>query len=418
LQIDSVSFKDKSINEVFPLLSGKPGTPVSVKFYRPSTNKIVAATLTRESILIPSVPYFGTLPGGFGIIKIIAETEQTINEVKEALAQLTKRSLLKGLVLDLRGNRGGLMSQAIKVGNLFIEKGKVAVTEKSWYAETTNYFEEESWDTKIPLVVLIDNMTASSGEILAGALQDQDRAVLIGQKSYGKGMVQRLYDLPDGEMLKLTTAYYYTPGGRCIQRKEKGGERTKDWTDTLKKMAHTVNGRTVISFDGILPDIAIPRTPEPLVIQDLRYWGNPHLFRFANQYFISHPTISSASEFRITNTDYDSFIAFLKKEKLPMTIPAEKELNELAKALETEISGKETAGQIALLRETLNKEKDKQFILYKKQIKSLLESAIAAQYYYSSGGEENKIKDDEEVKKAVEVLSNWEKYKTLLQAEK
>jgi carboxyl-terminal processing protease len=414
LQIDSVSLKDKNIDEAFPLLRGKPGTPVSVKLFRPSTKDSFSIHAVREEVLLPSVPYFGVLPNEIGYIKVTAETAQTGEEVRSALIEIKRNPKLKGLVLDLRGNVGGAMSQAVKVANLFLNKGLVAVMEKSWRGDSIRYFDEQPVDTKIPLVLLIDGGTASSGEILAGALQDHDRAILIGEKSFGKGMVQRLYDLPDGQLLKLTTDYYFTPAGRCIQRKEKGGQRTEQWTDSAKKLVYTLNGRPVMSYDGIAPDIEMHISPIPPVIWDLQRWPNSELFRFANQYYISHNKIEPPLTFRISDEDYNRFISFLKKENFELTSASEGKLDQLAKTVEAEGYNTGTKADLKKLRALIKLEKEQQYIKYKKEIKSLLEGEIAVQYYYNDGKVANSLKDDEVLGKAVEVLTNWEKYKGIL----
>ena len=414
LQLDNSSLAGKTIDDAVSLLRGVPGTAIRIKIFRPSANATREVTVTRQEIKLPSVPYYGLLPGNNGYIKITGEVESTGSEVKNALLELQKKASLQGLVLDLRGNIGGLMSQAISVANLFIEKGKVAVSDKSWYGDTVHYFKEEPVDIRIPLVVLVDTQTASSGEILAGALQDHDRAILIGQGTFGKGMVQRLFNLPNNELLKLTTAYYYTPSGRCIQRREKGGERTREWTDSLKKIVYTKNGRPVVSYDGITPDIRLPISTTPRVISDLTEWPGTHLFLFANQYVLAHPVITPASGFRITDKDYDAFVGFLKKEKFQLTSLSEQKLDELQNLMEEEGYTQAALSNVSALGEQLNREKEKQFVVYKKEIKSLLESEIAGVVYYNAGKIENTLKDDEGLKKAVEVLNNWEKYRGLL----
>lgn len=414
LRVDTVSLIDKNIEQVFPLLRGKPGTAVSVRLFRPSTKDSFTIHAIREEILLPSVPYHGVLANDIGYIKVTGETAQTGDEVKKALIEIKRNPKLKGLVLDLRGNIGGAMSQAVKVANLFLDKGLVAVSQKSWRADTIQYFREEPIDTKIPLVLLIDGATASSGEILAGALQDHDRAILIGEKSFGKGMVQRLYNLPDGQLLKLTTEFYFTPAGRCIQRKEKGGQRTEQWTDSAKKIVYTLNGRPVISYDGIAPDIVMKIAPVPPVIGDLERWPASELFRFTNQYYITHKKIAPASEFRISDDDYTQFISFLKKENFTLTGLSEQKLDQLAKTLESEGYDAGTKAALEKLRALIKSEKEQQFIKYKKEIKSLLEREIVAQYYYNEGRVANSLKDDEVLAKAAEVLGNWEKYRGIL----
>jgi carboxyl-terminal processing protease len=414
LQIDSVTLKDKNINQVFPLLRGKPGSTVSVTLFRPSTNQTFTIQAVREEIVLPSVPFYSVLRNNIGYIKLTGETAQTGVEVRNALIELKKNPDLKGIVVDLRGNVGGQMSQALKVANLFLKKGLVAVSQKSWQQDTTQYFEEDPIDANLPLVLLIDGGTASAGEIIAGALQDHDRAILIGEKSFGKGMVQRLYNLPNGELLKLTTEYYFTPSGRCIQRKEKGGQRTTQWTDSVKKIVYTGNGRPVMSYDGIAPDIPMNVPRVPAIIEDLQRWPNSELFRFANQYFTSHKKIPPAVTFRLSEHEYFEFVSFLKKENFSLTRLSEQKLDLLETTLESEGYGIKTKEELKKLRTLITMEKGQEYIKYKREIKSLLEGEIAVQYYYNEGRVANSLKDDEVFAKAVEVLTNWEKYKGLL----
>ncbi len=415
LQVNGVSLNGKSLDEVIDLLRGDPGTSIRIKFLRPSTTETKEISTNRQLIQLPSVPYYGLLPGSNGYIRVTGETANTGEEVKKALLELKKNRDLNGLVLDLRGNTGGYMMQAIKVANFFVEKGKVAVSEKSWYSDTSYLFNEDPIDTKIPLVLLIDTQTISAGEILTGALQDHDRALLIGQKTFGKGMVQRMYNLPNDELLKLTTAYYYTPSGRCIQRREEGGARTREWSDTMKKIVHTAKGRALVSHDGIAPDIEMKMKGDPPVVKALLEWPQDHLFRFANDYILKHPHISAAANFRISDRDYDDFVTFLKKEDFRIPSESEKKLSELQKTLEKEGYSLALYAQVASIKEQLNKEKDNQFVIYRKEIKTILEGEIVAKLHYNWGRVENSLKDDEVVKKAVEVLSDWGKYGKLLE---
>jgi carboxyl-terminal processing protease len=227
-------------------------------------------------------------------------------------------------------------------------------------------------------------------------------------------MIQRLYNLPEGQLLKLTTEFYYTPAGRCIQRKERGGQRTEQWTDSAKKIVYTLNGRPVISNDGIAPDIEMQIAQVPPVIIDLQRWPASELFRFANQYYSTHKKISPASAFRISDDDNNQFISLLKKENFALTASSEQKLEQLEKTLEAEGYSTGMKAELEKFRAILKSEKEQQYNKYKNEIKSLLEREIAVQYYYNEGGAANSLKDDEVMAKAVEVLENWEKYKTIL----
>ncbi len=418
LDVDTVSLDGMPLDNVFPLLRGKPGTQVRLIVLRPSTNKITMFSCIREEIKISSVPFYGMVADHIGYIKLTGETDSCSEDVKKGLLELKKDPLLKGLILDLRGNQGGYMREALRIANLFIEKGKPAVSERSWREDTTSYFMNDPVDTELPLVVLIDSMTVSSGEILSGALQDHDRAVFIGEKTFGKGMVQELFHLSTGEIVRITTAYYHTPSGRCIQRKDYSTKKEGVVVaDSAKKYFTTAHGRKVIDHDGIWPDIKMEIEDPPAFINDLSdpYTDNGRLLlEFVLQYVSEHPSIGPGAKFRLSDAGYNQFVKFIKEKGFRYSGATEQKFKELEEVLSVEKYNKDLAAQLTSFRAGLQKEKEKLFSLHRNEIKELLEREIVSRYYYRSGGVENSLKDDAIIKKAIAVLNDKAWYKRIV----
>ncbi|MET0570596.1 MAG: S41 family peptidase, partial [Pedobacter agri] len=389
---------------------------VSLVLIRKAVSKPIEVKAIREEILLSSVPYYGMLPGDIGYIRLAGETRGSADDVKEALLSLKSQHKLKGLILDLRGNIGGYMNEAIRTVNLFVEKGRPILSIRSWYHDTTYYLPEEAIDTKLPLAVLTDTMTASSAEILSGALQDHDRGVIIGQKTFGKGLIQQLFDMPGGEMLSITTGYYHTPSGRCIQRKEYDKKREGELiADSLKKYFHTRNGRSVIDHDGVVPDVIIRIPAKAGITQALSDpWSYDHVFRFASQYVSAHPTIAPAATFRISDADYNAFVNFLQTERLTIPGVSDAKLDDLVKALEQQGYQNLGSAEIEKIRQQLTIEKEKEFYRYKDELKELVEREIAALYYFNWGRVENSLKNDVVIRKAAEILGNRQQYADIL----
>jgi carboxyl-terminal processing protease len=411
--IDGQSLKDRPFLSVFPLLRGKPGTAVQLTIFRKSIGKSLDVPIVREEIALSSVPFYGILPGDIGYIKILGETEGVAADTRKAFMKMRSQRALKGLILDLRGNLGGYMNEAIKIVNMFVDKGQPVISEKSWYRDTTFYLEEEAIDTSIPLALLTDSLTVSSGEIITGALQDHDRALIIGQKTYGKGMVQQLYDLPGGQLLKETTAFYHTPSGRCIQVKDyEKDEHGVVIADSVKRYFKTIHGRQVRDHDAISPDITTPVIAISPLGQALLPGGDGYvlLFKFAMQYAMKHPSIAAASSFRISDADYNAFVQILKADHLKVPSASDGKLAELARALEKDGYGNIAKAEIDRIREQLDNANAKELSMHKEEVKSMLEGEICSIYYYNAGQLENGLKDDPTVKKALESLSNQKLY--------
>jgi carboxyl-terminal processing protease len=309
LQIDTIVMQGKNISDVSNSLKGKLGTPVQVKLLKYNTKDTVILTITRAKVHIPAVPYYGLMPNTkVGYIAFSTFTSNCSNEVKKAIVQL-KEMGATSILLDLRNNTGGLMDEAVNIVELFVPKGQNVVSVKGRTGKETYIKTKRSpVDTDIPLAVLINGMSASSSEIVAGALQDLDRAVIIGQKSFGKGLVQTVVPLPFNQRMKITTARYYTPSGRCVQEvKYAHKSRTRDTTHRIFK---TANGRPVYDAGGITPDIALPRIKYSLLLQALM--EKDVVYEFANRWYAEHPLKVNVEDFAITDTDYQNFISYSK----------------------------------------------------------------------------------------------------------
>ena len=408
LEIDGKPLKDKTLDEVFPLLRGAPGSEVKITVRHPGKNSAEIKTLKREEVALTSVPYHGMLKGGIGYILLTSETRNCSGDVRKALLDLKSHEDLKGIVLDLRYNSGGIVSEAVKIVNLFIEKGKPIVREKARFYDTTFYAAADPVDTKTPLALLVNGATISAAEIISGSLQDHDRAVVIGSKTFGKGLVQQLYDLPTGEILKLTVAYYYTPSGRCIQSRQYSVKKEGVFIpDSLKKYFTTANGRKVSDHDGISPDLPLPEQHLPLVAKELieNEANNNLVAAFATDYCIQHPTIAPAATFTISDAEYSQFVDFLKANNFSYTTASEKKIGELkAAALQDGIWDDIQPGFLAI-QDQLKKQRDKDLFRFKDQIKELLEEEIVFQRYYDWGRRENSLKNDPGVAKAAEVFA-------------
>jgi len=413
LEADGVSLKGKSIFDVFPLLRGTPGSTVKVMIQRPGEKTTEIKTLQREEITISSVPYYGILEGDIGYILLTSETEHCSDDVKKALMDMKSRRALKGLVLDLRYNTGGLLKEAVKIVNLFIDKGNPVIREKGRFSDTTYYSNEDAVDTKTPLALLVNSSTISSAEIITGALQDHDRAVVIGNKTFGKGMVQQLYDLPTGEILKITVSYYYTPSGRCIQKKtyslKKEGVIIPD---SLKNIFRTANGRKVIDHDGINPDFELPEQSPAAITRELigNELSNNLVFRFATDYCSRHRSIAAATSFTLSDAEYHQFIDFLKDKDFSYTTHSENKINELKTAALQEGYWDGLQPVFAAMQSQIKKEREKDLIRFKDQIKELLEEEIVLHRYYQWGRIENSLKNDPGVKKAKEIFTDGNSY--------
>ncbi len=418
LEVNGLSAKGKNVGDLSKILKGEPGSKVKVKIERPGVNNPLDVEIIREEIQVKSVPYYAMLKDGIGYIKLNGFTEKAGKEVKEALQDLMKNNELKGLVFDLRGNGGGLLRESIDIVNFFVERGTTIVETKGKYTKLSESRKtlNSAIAPKLPLTVLVDGGSASASEIVSGGLQDLDRAVIIGQKTYGKGLVQGTYNLSYNSMLKVTIAKYYTPSGRCIQKIDYGHRDDKGKAikiaDSLKTTFKTKNGREVIDGDGIKPDIEIEiEKNNPLLGALLE---KNHIFNFATDYCVKHSTIGSAKTFEISEELYKEFVQYISDKDYSYSTTSEKVLSDFKKTAGDEKYMDAIQLEYDALIHKLQAQKNNDLNLCKDEIKELLKAEIVSRYYYQKGRVEASLVNDKYIKAAIDILLNQEKYNSVL----
>ena len=420
--IDGKSTKGKNTDDVSKLLKGQPETEVELTIKRQGEDKELIKKIKRQEIKTKSVPYYGMINKNIGYIKFIGFRQECSDELKKALLELKKNPDFKYLVLDVRGNPGGLLDEAIKCVNLFVDKNQLVVSTKGkmpdWNKE---YFTEDMpVDLKVPVAILTDKGSASAAEILSGSLQDLDRAVLIGENTYGKGLVQTTRSLPYNTQLKVTTSKYYIPSGRCIQaidyaHRDENGKALKT-ADSLKKAFKTKGGRIVYAGQGVKPDLSLDHKKYADVIISL---NNKFLFfDFATKYRQVHPSIASAASFKLSESDWQEFIAFLKDKEYNYTTETEENLQKLEKAAKDEKYYDAIKNELETAKQRLKTDKQSDVEKYKAEIKELLEDEIAARYFYQKGRVEASFDDDIDIQEAIRVLTDTDRYQKILTAQK
>lgn len=423
--IDDKPLKGKTIDDVSVLLKGSPGTQVTLKIKDAYTGVIAPKMITRGEIELSSVPYAG-LSGAqndIAYVKLTQFTDGCAKQVKFALDSLKKvQPKMKGVVLDLRNNPGGLLNEAIDVCNIFIDKGQLVVSTKGKSAEMDKDYKTPGapWDMDMPVTVLVNHSSASASEIVSGTLQDLDRGVVLGERSYGKGLVQNVRPLGYNARLKLTTARYYTPSGRCIQVLDYT-HRNADGSvgvvpDSLKKAYKTKNGRVVKSGGGIDPDIAIKQEPVSRLVVAL-YTKN-YLFDFATSYVQNHPTIVAANNFSLTDAEFSQFAKWLETKDYSYQTETEDMLDSLKQTAIREKYYDAAKSEIASLQAKLLHDKKQDIIKHKEEIAHLLENEIVSRYYYLRGRIAQSLRNDEEFAKAIQILEQPTQYKSYLTAKK
>ncbi len=421
LAIDGHSVQGKNTEEVSNLLKGQPGKEITIKIQRAYEAKPLEKKTIREKIQLPNIPYYGMLNDKTGYLYLTSFTDKSAADVRSAIIAL-KNEGATSLILDLRGNAGGLLDQAVEIVNFFVPrnskvvntKGKVKQWDKE-YVATNNPIVPE-----MPLAVLIDRGSASAAEIVSGALQDLDRAVLIGERSFGKGLVQTVRDLAYNTKLKVTTAKYYIPSGRCIQALDYS-HRNPDGSvgkvpDSLISEFKTQAGRKVYDGGGITPDIKIEpkeyaRITQELVLQDLT-------FDFVNDYALRHPNIAPLKEFKITEEIYDEFIAYLKEKEFTYKTETQQILTKLIEAAKAEKYYEEAESQINTLEKSFVHSIDRDMEVFKEEITLFLTEQFIQRYYYLEGTIEYRTSHDEEIAKAIEILNDETAYQNILRPAK
>ena len=407
----------KTTSDVSAAMRGQSGTTVKLKLER--DGKIFESTLTRQEIKLPNVPYSGMVDGGIGYIKLSEFTQDAAKNVRDAFKKLKSQNpQLNGLIIDLRGNGGGLMNEAVEIVGMFVKRGELVVETKGKVASKNvkSYTRNAPEDTDIPIAVLIDGYSASASEILSGSLQDFDRAVIIGNRSYGKGLVQNILPMAYNTQMKVTVSKYYIPSGRCIQaidyshRDENG--RAIRVPDSLKTAFKTRNGRIVYDGFGIEPDIEVEQ--EYMAAISVALVQKFLIFNYATHFVKTHPTVPPASQFEITDEIYSDFRQFLSGKEYPYSTSTEKYLDDLKTIAKEEKYYKAIEGDLAALETKIKSDKADDLNKYRQEISELLKSEILSRYYYQKGRVEGLLKEDKDVQKAIEILRDKTRYAKIL----
>jgi carboxyl-terminal processing protease len=418
LEVDGKSVKGKSTTDIREFLLGQPGSSIELKIERPGTPESLLKKVVREEVKIKDVPYFGMVSDSVGYIKLTGFTETASAEVKEAFNKL-KEENMQQLVLDLRGNGGGLLKEAVSIVNFFVPKGTPIVDTKGKIKDWDKSYSAalNPLDMEIPVVVLIDGGSASASEIVSGSLQDNDRAVVLGTQSFGKGLVQSVRPLSYNSKLKVTVAKYYTPSGRCIQkldyshRDDEG--KVNEIADSLITEFKTIhNKRPVFDGKGISPDIEIER--EPISDISVSLLTKSLFFNFATEYRLKHETIAPAKEFKLSDEDYKSFVEFLSDKDYAYTTESEDLLASLEKTTKEEKYFDDVKEEYELLKQKLSHHKNDDLNTFKDEISKILETEIVGRYYYQTGQIEISLKKDTTLNEAIKTLSNKNLYNSVL----
>ena len=425
LSIDDSMMTDKTVSYVSEHLRGEPGTSFLLKVMRPSTGKLMSFKITRRNIKLPELPYYGIKEGDVGYINFNSFTEGCAKDMRRALIDLKKQGA-KSLVLDLRGNGGGSEQEAVDILNLWLPKGITVVENRGKFKHASKEYKTrvEPLDTVMPIVVLVNGETASASEITSGAIQDLDRGIILGTRTYGKGLVQIPIDLPYNTNMKVTTSKYYIPSGRCIQainyKKGSGGYR-EHIPDSLTKVFYTRNGREVRDGGGIKPDLEVKGDTIPNIAFYLSASGQDStevMFDYVVEYIAQHPTIAPAAEFHISDADWQAFKERVIKSGFTYDPVSKKQFAELVKTAKFEGYYDDAKPAFDELEKKLNHDVAFGLDRNEETIRRILESEIISAYYYQAGAIEASLNYDKQLKEAIRLLKNPEEYKKLLAPQK
>lgn len=418
LKIDGISALGKTSDEIREFLLGQPGTTVELVIERPGTDDPITKVVTREEVKIKDVPYHAIMKEGVGYLRLTGFTESASREVKEALTDLKAKGA-KSIVLDLRGNGGGLLTESVNIVNFFVNKGTPVVHTKGKIKDWDKSYKalNNPIDTEIPLVVLINGSSASASEIVSGSLQDNDRAVIMGSRSFGKGLVQNVRPLSYNSKLKITVAKYYTPSGRCIQKLDYSHKNTdgkaEEVPDSLITEFKTLHSkRPVFDGKGVAPDIKVEGLPlsdisAVLLVKNL-------IFDYATEYRLKHNEIPSVKDFSLTDDGYKDFVAFLSDKDYQYTTQSESLLKKLEKAAQEDKYFEDVKVEYEALQAKLSHNKKEDLTTFKDEIKQILENEIVSRYYYQEGQAELSLKYDPVIEEAIKMLGDSVKYQSVL----
>lgn len=421
LQIDDSTCVGKDVNWVSSHLRGEAGTSFMLKIKRPSTGKTMKMKITRRAIQLPAVPYYGLQPNGIGYLNLSSFTEGSSKDFRRAFIEM-RNAGMKSFVLDLRNNGGGALEEATNIVNMFVPKGITLVKTRGKLQRTNRDYTTtvEPIDTVMPMVVLVNENTASASEITSGSLQDLDRAVVLGTRTYGKGLVQVPVELPYNGSLKLTTSKYYIPSGRCIQAinyKHARGGYTEHVPDSLTKEFHTLGGRVVRDGGGIKPDVEVKPDSLPNIAYYLSSGVNDStevLFNYELNYIKNHPTVAPASTFELSDQDYEDFKQTVIKSGFKYDRESEKYLKNLIKLAKFEGYYDDAKAEFDALQKKLQHNLAKDLDYNKTLLKQIIASDLMTAYYYQRGALQNELRYDKQYKAAVDLLSDSERYHNIL----
>jgi len=418
LEVDGKKTSDMKVSDVSELLKGPANKPIHLKMQRPGQKKPYEVDIVRENIQINPVPYYGMLDDSTGYIRLSSFTANCGVDVKNALLDLRNNKHAKQLVFDLRGNPGGLLVEAVKIANLFVNQGQEIVSTRGKVAQWDKTYRatEEPVDTIMPMVILVNRGSASASEIVTGSMQDLDRAVIMGTRTFGKGLVQTTRDLSYNSKLKVTTAKYYIPSGRCIQALDYA-HRNPDGSvgtipDSLISKFSTKDGRTVFDGGGISPDVKIDQDQlSNMVVQLIQQFM---VFDFATQFVNDHPSIAAPGEFQITDDIYNNFKNYVKEHHFTYESKSEQALQDLIETAKKEKYYDGAAEAFKTLHADLSHNIDQDMNRFSSDIKDLLRDEIVSRYYYQKGAIKASMGDDKDIEAAVKLLHNPAKYRSLL----
>lgn len=418
LEVDGQPAKDKSTEEVSKVLKGEPGTILNLLIEREGEAEPFMVEVRRENVKIDNIPYSGMLNEQIGYVKLSGFTQNASREVRKAFNELKDEHGMTGFILDLRGNGGGLLNEAVEIVNLFVDKGEMVVSTKGKETSRNRSYHTTSrpLDPDIPVVILVDRASASASEIVSGALQDLDRGVVIGQRTYGKGLVQNVLPLSYRSKLKVTVAKYYIPSGRCIQAIDYShrGEDGMAYRvpDSLVSEFATSGGRKVYDGGGIDPDIAI----EPLIFNPITQalFGRYIIFDYANKFARENDQISPPDQFAINDDIYDDFVEFVNSRDFDYTTRSERTLKALKEAVKEEAYYASIAAMLADLEKQLMHNKAEDLISHRDEISEILRIEIVTRFYHQSGKVEASLINDPDIEKAIEILRDKEEYNNIL----
>jgi len=418
IAIDGESAKEKNSSQVSEKLKGVPGTSliITIQHYGDTLEQDVK--LIREKVKIPHIPYFGMLENNIGYIILTQFNPNAAAEVKKAFNELKSNNDLKGIIIDLRGNGGGLLSEAVDISNIFIPKGKTVVTTKGKLTENIHIHRTRyaAVDTKIPLVVLVNQNSASASEIVAGAIQDLDRGVIIGERTFGKGLVQNIVSLPYNSRMKMTVAKYYIPSGRCIQAidyfDQNNNGRPDKIPDSLVSEFKTAGDRLVYDGGGIVPDIDVESRQFSQITGDL--FAQNYIFNFANDFVLDHPTIVEPAEFKIDDITYGKFKSYVAGQDFDYLTETENLIERIRNSAEREGYLASVDPIIDSLEMGVRKDKLNDIENHRSEIEELIKFEIVSRYYYQKGKVIATLENDNDIERAIDILTDKALYQSIL----